>query len=103
MKDKRGRDDLSSREGERKGRMSGRRGNQSISVVLQNKQHCFCVILSVTERPQKTSNNWALDGASPGTTGCRQVLLMGSSLYRKLELKKKKLEPAYRVGLRPGS
>lgn len=65
--------------------MSGRRGNQSISVVLQKEQHCFCVILSMTERPQKTSNNWALDGASLGATGQRQVLLTGSSLYRKLE------------------
>lgn len=69
-------------------KMSGRRGNQSISVVLQKEQHCFCVILSMMERQQKTSSNWALDGASLGATGCREVLLMDSSLYRKLELKK---------------
>lgn len=69
MKDERGRDDLRSREGERKGKkMSGRRGNQSMSVVLQKEQHCFCVILSMMERPQKTCNNWALDGASLGAT-----------------------------------
>lgn len=65
--------------------MSGRRGNQSISVVLQKEQHSFCVILSMMEKPQKTTKNWALDGAFLGATGQRQVLLVGSSLYRKLE------------------
>lgn len=86
MKDKRGRDDLSSREGERKGkRCQEGEETRALSVVLQKEQHSFCVILSMMERPQKTTKNWALDGASPGATGQRQVLLVGSALYRKLE------------------
>lgn len=48
MKDKRVRDDLSSREGERKGkRCQEGEETRALSVVLQKEQHSFCVILSM--------------------------------------------------------